>query len=103
MQTHPKKRIDVIVEAPLMRRIIDRLDQANVSGYSVMPIMAGRGHDSSWTADGQISNATQMLAIVCVTDASKVDGLLESIFGVISHQIGFVTISDVSVVRPKRF
>ena len=103
MQTHPKKRIDVIVEAPLMRRIIDRLDQANVSGYSVMPIMAGRGHDSSWTADGQISNATQMVAIVCIIDASKADLLLDSVFGVISHQIGFVTISDVSVVRPGRF
>ena len=103
MQTHPKKRIDVIVEAPLMRRIIDRLDQANVSGYSVMPIMAGRGHDGSWTADGQISNATQMVAIMCITDASKVDHLLDSVFGVISHQIGFVTISDVSVVRPGRF
>jgi nitrogen regulatory protein PII len=103
MQTHPKKRIDVIVEAPLMRRIIDRLDQANVSGYSVMPITAGRGHDGSWTADGQISNATQMVAIVCIADASKVDDILDSVFGVISHQIGFVTISDVSVVRPERF
>jgi PII-like signaling protein len=103
MQSHPKKRVDVIVEVPLMRRIIDRLDQANVSGYSVMPIIAGRGHASSWTADGQISNATQMLAIVCITDASKIDHLLESIFAVISHQIGFVTISDVSVVRPERF
>jgi hypothetical protein len=40
-----------------MRRIIDQFEQTNVSGYSVMPIMAGRGHDSSWTADGQISNA----------------------------------------------
>ena len=103
MQTHPKKRIDVIVEAPLVRRIIDRLDQANVSGYSVMPIMAGRGQEGSWTADGQISNATQMVAIVSITDASKVNDILNSVFGVISHQIGFVTISDVSVVRPERF
>ena len=103
MQTHPKKRIDVIVEAPLMRRIIDRLDQANVSGYSVMPLMAGRGHDGSWTADGQISNVSQMVAFVCITDTSKVDDLVDSVFRVISHQIGFVTISDVSVVRPERF
>ncbi|MBX9775335.1 MAG: DUF190 domain-containing protein [Xanthobacteraceae bacterium] len=103
MQTHPKKRIDVIVEAPLMRRIIDRLDQADVSGYSVMPIVAGRGHDGLWTADGQISNATQMVAVVCITDASRVDDILNSIFGVISNQIGFVTISDVAVVRPERF
>ena len=103
MQTHPKKRIEAIVEAPIMRRIIDRLDQAGVSGYSVMPIMAGRGHDGSWTADGQIGNATQMLAIVCIVDASRIDDLLASVFGVISHQIGFVAISDVFVVRPERF
>jgi PII-like signaling protein len=103
MHTHPKKRIDVIVEAPLMRRIIDRLDHANVSGYSVMSLMAGRGRETSWSADGQISNATQMVAIVCVTDASKVDDLLASVFEVMSHQIGFITISDVAVVRPERF
>lgn len=103
MQTHPKKRIDIIVEAPLMRRIIDCLDQADVSGYSIMPIMAGRGHDGSWTADGQIGNATQMVAIVCITDASKIDDLLDSVFGVVSHQIGFVTVSDVFVVRRDRF
>jgi hypothetical protein len=103
MQTHPKKRIEVIVEAPLMRRIIDRLDQANVTGYSVLPIMAGRGHDCSWTADGQVGNATQMVAIVCITDTARVDDVLTSVFGVVSRQIGFVTISDVSVVRPERF
>jgi PII-like signaling protein len=103
MQTHAKKRIDIIVEAPLMRRILARLDQANVSGYSVLPVMAGRGRDGSWTADGQISNATQMVAIVCIADASKVDDLLTSTFGVIANQIGVVTISDVFVVRPERF
>ena len=103
MQTHPKKRIEVVVEALLMRRIIDRLDRANVSGYSIMPIIAGRGHDNAWTSDGEISNAAQMVAVVCIADAAKVDDILESVFGVISHQIGFVTISDVFVIRPERF
>ncbi|MFZ4748813.1 MAG: DUF190 domain-containing protein [Sphingomonas sp.] len=103
MQTHPKKRIDLIVETPLKQRIIDCLDRANVSGYSVMPIVAGRGQDNSWTAEGQIGNSTQMVSIVCIADASKVDDLLGSLLDLISHQIGFVTISDVFVVRPDRF
>jgi PII-like signaling protein len=103
MQTYPKKRIDLIIEAPLKQRIMDCLDQANVSGYSVLPIIAGRGQDNSWTAEGQIGNSTQMVLIVCVADASKVDDLLASVFDLISHQIGFVTISDVFVVRPDRF
>ena len=84
-------------------RIVERLDQANVSGYSIMPIIAGRGHENSWNADGQVSNANQMVAIVCITDASKIDSLMDSVFSLISDQIGFVTISDVSVVRPERF
>jgi hypothetical protein len=103
MQTHPKKRVEVIVEAPLLQRIMGRLDQANASGYSVMPIIAGRGHESSWTVDGQVSNVTQMVALICIVDASRVDDLLSSVFDAISHQIGFVTISDVFVIRPERF
>ncbi len=103
MQTHPKKRIEVVVEALLMRRIVERLDRANVSGYSVLPIIAGRGVDHEWTADGQVSNAAQMVAVVCIADASKVDEILEAVFAVISRQIGFVTVSDVFVIRPERF
>ena len=103
MKTYPKKRIEVIIEAPLLRRTIDHLDKAGVSGYSVMPIVAGRGHERSWTVDGEIGNAAQMVALVCITDESRLDEVMSSIFGVISHQIGFVTISDVFVVRRERF
>ena len=43
MQTHLKKRIDLIIEMPLLRRVTERFDQAGVSGYSVLPVIAGRG------------------------------------------------------------
>ena len=36
MQTHLKKRIDLIIEMPLLRRVTERFDQAGVSGYSVL-------------------------------------------------------------------
>ena len=103
MQTYHKKRIEIIIEAPLIRRITDHLDRLSVPGYSVVPILAGRGHDGAWSAEGQIGNAAQMVGLVCVIDASKVDAVVEAIFGLISHQIGMITISDVSVVRPERF
>jgi len=103
MKTHPKKRIEVIVEVPAMQRIVDRIDRADVSGYSILSVVAGRGGDRSWTVDGQIGDAAKMVAIVCITDASKVDDLLSSIFDVVSHQIGLVSVSDVHVVRPERF
>ena len=103
MQTHPKKRIDLIIEMPLLRRITERFDKAGVSGYSVLPVIAGRGHSGSWSAGGQISDVGQMAAIVCIVDAGKVDAVLDEVFAVVRKQIGFVTVSEVSVVRPERF
>ena len=103
MQTHPKKRIEVIIEAPLMRRVMRCLDHGEVSGCSVMSITAGRGRGGSWSADDQVGEAGQMVALVCITDASKVDEILDLIFAVVSHQIGLITVSDVAVVRPERF
>ena len=103
MRTHLKKRIDVIVEAPLIPRLRTELDPADLSGYSIMPIIAGRGHDGPWAVDDQPGTAGQMATLVCVVDASRVDQVLASIFALISRQIGFVTVTDVFVVRPERF
>ena len=103
MQTHPKKRIDLIIEKPLLRSITERFDKAGVSGYSVLPIVAGRGQSGEWSAGGQVSEVGQMAAIICIVDANRVDAVLDEVFAVVRKQIGLVTVSDVSVVRPERF
>lgn len=103
MQMHLKKRIDLIIEMPLVRRVTERLERAGVSGYSVLPVIAGAGRSGAWSADGLIGEAGHMAAIVCIVDAGKVDAVLDQVFAVVQRQIGFVTVSDVSVVRPERF
>lgn len=103
MQTYPKKRIDLIIEMPLLRRITDRFEKAGVTGYSVLPVIAGRGHSGSWSADGQVSGVGQMAAVVCIVDPAKVDAVLDEVFAVVKRQIGFVTVSDVAVMRAERF
>ena len=102
MQTHPKKRIDLIIEMPLLRRITERFDKAGVSGFSVLPVLAV-GQSGAWSAEGQVSEVGQMAAIICIVDAGKVDAVLDEVFAVVQKQIGFVTVSDVAVVRPERF
>ena len=100
---HLKKRIDVIFEAPLMRTITKRLDQANVSGYSVFPVMAGRGKFNAWNSEGQVSNTANMIALLCIVNASKIDDAVDSILSAMGDRIGFLTVSDVFVVRADRF
>jgi nitrogen regulatory protein PII len=100
---HVKKRIDIIVETPLLRSIIGRLDQAGVTGYSVLPILEGRGMVNTWSAEGQISDTTTMVDLFCIVDAAQVDAIIGAIIGPVRAHIGFLTVSDVSVVRPERF
>jgi nitrogen regulatory protein PII len=100
---HPKKRIDIIVESPLVRIIAGKLDEEQVSGYSVLPVLQGRGTDNAWNSEGQVSDTANMVALFCIVDASRADRVVDAVLATIRDRIGFVTISDVMVVRPERF
>jgi hypothetical protein len=100
---HPKKRIDIVVEAPLMRTLTSTLDQARAPGYSLLPIVEGRGMLNAWSSAGQISEAANMMALLCIVDAAHADEVVDAVFAAIRDRIGFVTMSDVFVLRPERF
>ena len=104
MEMFEKKRIDIMVEAPLMNRMIDILEEQKVSGYTVIPAIAGRGKSGAWHRDGQVGRSGAVVQVFCIVDESRVDEILTPIFELVARQqIGIVTISDVSVVRADYF
>ncbi|MGF1649398.1 MAG: DUF190 domain-containing protein [Hyphomicrobiaceae bacterium] len=103
MQMHAKKRIEIMVEAPLMGRVIAILDANGATGYSVLPVLAGRGLDGSWHRDGLVGRVGSVVQVFCIVDERRVDELLEPIFKLVSKQIGIVTVSDVQVIRSEHF
>jgi len=103
MKTYPKKRIDIMVEEPLMERVLDLLERQNVGGYTVLPAIAGRGKSGPWHRDGLIGRAGTVVQIFCILDESRVSEVLEPLFKLVSRQIGIVTVCDVQVIRPENF
>lgn len=103
MKMYPKKRIEIMVEAPLVARVLGLLDERNVSGYTVLPAIAGRGREGSWHRDGLVGQAGAVVQIFCIVDESRVDEILEPLFKLVSRQIGIVSVSDVQVIRPDHF
>ncbi|HVL70427.1 MAG TPA: transcriptional regulator [Beijerinckiaceae bacterium] len=103
MQTHPKKRIEIVLEAPALNRLIDRLEKANVSGYTVLPALAGRGSGGGWSREGLAGDAGRMVMVLCIIDGARVDEVLEAAYGVVSRHIGIVAVSDVQVIRAEHF
>lgn len=103
MMTYPKKRIDIMVEAPLMQRVLNLLDEQGVGGYTVIPVLAGRGKDGAWHRDGVVGRAGALVMIFCILDEARIDEVLRPLFALVSRQIGIVTVSDVQVIRPEHF
>lgn len=103
LATHPKKRIEVIVEAPILSRLLDDLDRLAVTGYTVLPALAGRGRTGRWRRDDAVNPAGQMVCVLCITDEQKVEEVLGAVHRLLSRQIGIVAVSDVEVIRQEHF
>lgn len=103
MQTFPKKRIEIMIEAPLANRVTEALDASDVGGYTVFPAIAGKGMSGPWHRDGLVGRVGSVVQIVCVLDESRLDEVLDPVFKLVKQQIGIVTVSDVEVIRPDQF
>ena len=103
MILHKKKRVEIVIERPLLRRLIAKLDELEVSGYSVVPVLAGSGREGRWDAAGLVGDAGQMVSAICVLDGADLERFLDAIFPLVERQIGIVTVCDVEVIRSGRF
>jgi PII-like signaling protein len=103
MLMHAKKRIDIVAEAPVLKRLEALLDEAGVSGYTVLPALAGRGHHGDWSREGLAGDAGRMICVFCIVDPAKVEPILEKLEAVVQRQIAIVAVSNVEVIRGDHF
>ncbi|CTQ58209.1 MAG: DUF3240 domain-containing protein [Roseibium album] len=103
MMMNDAKRVEIIIEAPMETRLTDALDEAGVTGYTILPVMGGSGRSGRWSREGQVSRAGGMIAIICIIRPERLDEMLEAAFAVVERHIGVVTVSDCSVLRAERF
>ena len=103
MQTHKAKRVEIIIEAPMERRLRLAIEKAGVTGYTVLPVLGGSGRSGTWSREGQVSRAGGMVSVVCIIRPERLDALLEAAFSVVDRHIGVVSILDCEVLRAGRF
>ncbi|MDB2408133.1 DUF3240 family protein [Jannaschia sp.] len=103
MQTHSAKRVEIIIEAMMERRLTDALLKAGVTGFTVLPVQGGSGRSGHWTRAGQVSRAGGMQAVVCIVREEALDTLLDAALGVVERHIGVISVTDCQVLRAERF
>lgn len=103
MKMHMAKRVEIIIEAPMERRLSNALTENGVTGFTVLPVLGGSGKSGRWSREGQVSRAGGMVAVVCLIRPDRVERLLDAVFTVLERHIGVVSVSDCEVVRQERF
>ncbi len=61
MQTHTAKRVEILIEAPMERRLTQSLMDSGVTGFTVLPVLGGSGRSGRWSREGQVSRAGGMV------------------------------------------
>ena len=102
MQTHEAKRVEIVIEAPLERRLTEALERAGVTGFTILPVLGGSGRSGRWTREGQVGRSG-MVAVICLIRPERLDALLDAAFAVVERHIGVVSVTDARVLRAERF
>lgn len=100
---HRKLRIELIIERMAYKRACRVLKESGMTGYTVIPALAGSGGRTEWRRDSDISASRDMVVIISIGDAERVETAIEKIEGLLGRHIGVVTVSEVNVIRDGRF
>lgn len=103
MQTTKAKRVEIAIESVMQTRLTTALQQAGVTGYTILPVEGGSGRSGEWSRAGQVSRAGGMVQVVCIIRPERLDTLLEAAFAVVERHIGVVCVTDCEVLRAERF
>ncbi len=103
IQTHQAKRVEIILEAVMEKRLTAVLTEAGVTGYTVLPVSGGSGRSGPWSREGQIGRAEGMVAVICLLRPERLEPVLEAVLSVLSRHIGLVNVTEAQVIRPDRF
>jgi nitrogen regulatory protein PII len=103
MEMHDAKRVEIMIESIMEKRLTTLLTETGVTGFSVLPVSGGSGRSGLWSREGQIGRAEGMSCVVCLVKPDRLETLLDAVLSVLDRHIGVVNVTDAQVLRAERF
>ena len=102
MQTIRRKKLEIIVEAPVLRRVEAILGEAGVRGWTVLPSLEGAGSHGEWRA-GDYAPGQEKRVFLAMVAADVAEAVMARLATFFADYPGVVCSSDVDVIRGDRF
>lgn len=97
-----RRRIEVLVDRPLVPLIVEAAADAGIVGYSLIPVLGGAGHSGPWT-DEEVSGAEAKLIFLTVASPEKTERLVDQLSPILESYGLVIFVGTVDVVRGERF
>lgn len=100
---YEKRRLELIIENMALPRACNVLEQAGLTGYTVVPAIAGYGSGFRWKGEDDLSDTRETAVVIAIGDEARVERALREIHSLLEAHIGVVSVSTVHVLRSERF
>jgi nitrogen regulatory protein PII len=99
---HPRKRIEIVVEAVRAEAVTGLLDRLGATGWTVLPVLAGRGRQGIRRA-GDPGGVDDNVVVVCIASAEVTGRVVAAQAELLGARPAIVTVSDCLVLRADHF
>ncbi|MDJ0642762.1 MAG: DUF190 domain-containing protein [Erythrobacter sp.] len=101
IETVIRKRIEILADKALQKRVTDAIDAAGITGWTIVPVTEGKGRDGKWREERVMG--TDKVFVLTIAAEDKAQTLAEAIAPMLT-KFGFIlTMWDVEVIRGERF
>ena len=95
----PCKRIEIVIETPLVPSLVALLKELDVPGYTLIPDIRGSGDRGIRRADELSGESSNSVVLIACDDPAIVESLLESVRPLIARSGGICLLSDAHWLR----
>lgn len=95
----PCKRVEIVIEQALARRLGEALIEAGAPGYTFFDHAGGSGDRGLRRADEPTGTATNCVFVIACPDQATVDKIVELVRPILSRSGGICLVSDALWLR----
>ncbi len=101
IETVIRKRIEILTDTALLSRVTDAVDEAGITGWTVVPVNSGKGRDGRWREERVMG--TDKVFVLTIAPEDKAQVLAEALAPVLTKYGFILSMWDVEVIRGERF
>lgn len=96
---HPMKKIEIIVEGEHEQVITAMMDEAAVTGYTLLRHVSGKGHHGFHEGKTLFNDKSSLILFIAVAPEEAIVKIAQGMRTLFNKEAGVMFVSDVSVAR----